>query len=121
MISSLVALKTWKPSPSFPRHRSSDVARAGDQRGQVRGSVDSGSLFALPVGRKFLCRDRRQLRADPSRLHKQRMNICQRLYTSFNRFLQPFGRVGLRKLDGSHHVLSESFFLHLAGLLESRL
>src|SRR5271166_3193212 len=32
------------------------------------------------------------------------MNICQRLHTSFNRFLQPFGRVGLRKLDGSDHV-----------------
>jgi len=32
------------------------------------------------------------------------MNICQRLDTSFNRLLQPFGRVGLRKLDGSEHV-----------------
>ena len=32
------------------------------------------------------------------------MNICKRLDTSFNRLLQPFERVGLRKLDGSEHV-----------------
>src|SRR6202046_3801458 len=32
------------------------------------------------------------------------MNICECLDTSFDRLLQPFRRVGLRKLDGSQHV-----------------
>ena len=55
------------------------------------------------IRRKLLRDETAQLGSSPTRLHKQRMDICEGLNASLDCALEPVGCFGVRKMHGRLH------------------